>query len=68
REEGKPESALPKIVDGRVAAYYKQVVLVEQAFVKDAKKTVQQLLDEAGAALGEKVAVGRFARFKVGQV
>lgn len=65
REEGKPEQALPKIVEGRIAAYYKAAVLVEQAFIKDQKKTIQTLLDEAGSALGEKVEVGRFARFNV---
>lgn len=67
REEGKPAAALPKIVEGRIAGYVKQVALVEQAFVKDNKRTIQDLLDEAGAALGEKIVVGRFARFKVGQ-
>lgn len=67
REEGKPEAALAKIVEGRLTGFYKQVVLVEQPFVKDSKRTVQNLLDEAAAALGEKIAVGRFARFRVGQ-
>lgn len=67
RDEGKPEQALPKIVEGRVMGYYKDFCLLEQAFVKENKKTVRQLLDEAGAALGEKVEVRRFARYKVGQ-
>ena len=61
REEGKPEAALPKIVDGRVTGFYKDSVLVEQAFAKDNKKSVKQVLDEAG------VQVVRFARFRVGQ-
>ena len=60
REEGKPEAALPKIVEGRVNGYFKENVLVEQAFAKDAKKTVGTVLQEAGAK-----ATG-FARFKVG--
>lgn len=62
RDEGKPEKAIPKIVEGRVNAYFKDFVLVEQAFVKDPKKTIAKVLDEAG------VTVQRFARFKVGQV
>src|SRR5450755_2953234 len=61
REEGKPEAALAKIVEGRVSGFYKDSVLVEQAFAKDNKKTVKQVLDEAG------VSAVRFARFRVGQ-
>ncbi|RAY12487.1 elongation factor Ts [Actinomadura craniellae] len=61
RDEGKPEQAIPKIVEGRVNAYFKDFVLVEQAFVKDNKKTIAKVLQEAG------VSVRRFARFKVGQ-
>ncbi len=61
REEGKPEQALSKIIEGKVNAYYKDTVLLEQPSVKDNKKTVKALLDEAG------VTVSRFARFEVGQ-
>lgn len=61
REEGKPEAALAKIVEGRVTGFVKEVSLLEQAFAKDAKKTVKQILDEA------KTAVSAFHRFKVGQ-
>jgi len=61
REEGKPEQAIPKIVEGRVNAFFKEVVLTEQAFVKDPKKTVKQLLSDNG------VTVRAFARFQVGQ-
>ena len=61
REEGKPEAALPKIIEGRVTGFVKEVSLVEQAFAKDAKKTVKQILDEAGTA------VKAFSRFRVGQ-
>jgi elongation factor Ts len=60
REEGKPEAALPKIVEGRVNGFFKENVLLEQAFAKDNKKSVQKVLDEAGVALK------RFARFRVG--
>jgi elongation factor Ts len=61
REEGKPEAALPKIVEGRVTGFFKDAVLAEQAFAKDPKKTVRQVLDDAG------VTVVRFARFRIGQ-
>ncbi|KHO21490.1 translation elongation factor Ts [Mycolicibacterium setense] len=61
KEEGKPEQALPKIVEGRVTGYYKDVVLLDQPSVSDNKKTVKALLDEAG------VTVTRFERFEVGQ-
>ncbi|MET9414137.1 translation elongation factor Ts [Streptomyces klenkii] len=60
REEGKPEAALPKIVEGRVTGFYKENVLLDQAFAKDNKKTVQKILDEAGVTLK------RFARIRVG--
>jgi elongation factor Ts len=61
REEGKPEAALPKIVEGRVGAFFKDFVLVEQASVQDQKKTVAQVMKEAGITLS------RFVRFEVGQ-
>ena len=61
RAEGKPEASLTKIVEGRVTGFVKEISLLEQAFAKDAKKTVQQILDEA------KTAVSAFHRFKVGQ-
>lgn len=60
REEGKPEQAIPKIVEGRVNAFFKENVLLEQEFTKDAKKSVAQVLKEAGAT------ATNFARFKVG--
>ena len=61
REEGKPEQAIPKIVDGRLGAFYKDVVLTEQAFVKEPKQSVAQVLKADG------VTVRAFARFQVGQ-
>jgi elongation factor Ts len=62
RDEGKPEQAIPKIVEGRVKSYFKDFVLLEQPFVKESKKTVGKVLQEAG------VSVKRFARFKVGEL
>lgn len=61
RAEGKPEKALPKIIEGRLNGFFKDTVLVEQPSVRDSKKTVKALLDGAG------VTVTRFARFEVGQ-
>jgi elongation factor Ts len=61
REEGKPEQVLPRIVEGRINGFYKDVVLLEQPSVHEPKKTVKALLDEAG------VTVTEFARFEVGQ-
>jgi elongation factor Ts len=61
RDEGKPEQAIPKIVEGRLNAFFKDVVLADQPFVKDQKKAVKQLLSEYG------VTVRGFARFQVGQ-
>ncbi|KQZ88866.1 elongation factor Ts [Phycicoccus sp. Root563] len=60
KEEGKPEAALPKIVEGRVNGFFKENVLLEQPFAKDAKKTVAKVLEEAGATATS------FARFRVG--
>ncbi len=60
REEGKPEQALPRIVEGRIGGFFKANVLPEQAFAKDPKRTVAQVLDEAGAH------VTSFTRFRVG--
>src|SRR5215472_8306283 len=61
REEGKPEQAIPKIVEGRVHAFLKDIVLLEQASVREQKKTVKQLLTEQGASVQD------FARFQIGQ-
>jgi elongation factor Ts len=61
REEGKPEQALPKIIEGRLNGYFKTVALLDQPSVQDSKKTVKAVLDEAG------VNVKRFARFEIGE-
>jgi elongation factor Ts len=61
REEGKPEQVLPRIVEGRINGFYKDVVLLEQPSVQDSKKSVKALLDAAG------VTVKEFVRFEVGQ-
>jgi elongation factor Ts len=67
REAGKPDNVVPKIVEGKIEAFLKDNVLLDQPFVKDDAKTIQQYLDEVGAKTGEKVQVRRFARFKLGE-
>ena len=61
KEEGKPEAAMPKIIEGRVNSYFKEVVLLEQPSVTDNKKTVAQVLADANTT------VTAFARFEPGQ-
>lgn len=60
RGEGKPEASLPKIVEGRVGAFFKQVALLEQEYARDNKLQIKQVLDQAG------LTVSGFARFRVG--
>ena len=67
QESGKPENVVDKIVEGKINSYFKEIVLLDQPFVKDDSKTVQQLLDETSARVGEKVAVKRFVRYKLGE-
>jgi len=67
KETGKPDDVVAKIVKGKLDAFYKDHVLLEQDFVKDDSKTVQQLLDEVSAKVGEKVAVRRFVRYRLGE-
>ena len=66
-QEGKPEQIVDKIVDGRIGKFYEEVVLMEQPFVKDNSVTIQELITNQTAKLGEKIAVGRIARFKIGE-
>ena len=64
REPGKPDDVIEKIVEGKLKAFYKDDVLLDQPFVKDDSKTIQQFLDETSAKVGEKVAVRRFVRYQ----
>ncbi|HGY56237.1 MAG TPA: translation elongation factor Ts [Caldithrix abyssi] len=64
---GKPENIVEKIVQGRLEKYYSEVCLLEQPFVKDPDKSVQDLLTETIAKLGENVTIKRFARFRIGE-
>lgn len=67
RQQGKPEKILEKIAAGKMDKYYSDVCLLEQPFVKDPDKTVQVLLTETIAKLGENIDIRRFSRFKVGE-
>jgi elongation factor Ts len=67
KEAGKPDEVIERIVGGKLDSFYKDNVLLEQPFVKDDSKTVRQLLDEMGARVGERVAVRRFVRYKLGE-
>jgi elongation factor Ts len=67
RESGKPEQVITRIVEGKLQAFYEDHVLLDQRFVKDDAKTIQQLLDDVASKVGEKVAVRRFVRYKLGE-
>ena len=67
KEARKPEDVIPRIVEGKLQAFYEDTVLLDQRFVKDDSKNVQQLLDEVASRVGEKVAVRRFVRYKLGE-
>jgi elongation factor Ts len=67
KEAGKPDHIIDTIVGGKIDAYVRDIVLLEQPYVKDDSKTVQQLLDETSAKVGERIAVRRFARFRLGE-
>ncbi len=65
--EGKPERILDRIVNGRLEKFFQEVCLLEQPFIKDTDKTVQELLQELIAQLGENISIRRFARFERGE-
>ncbi len=67
RNEGKPENIIDKIVDGRMEKFFGENVLLEQAFIKDEDKTVEQLVKEMVGTIGENIQVRRFARFELGE-
>jgi elongation factor Ts len=67
KAEGKPEAIVPKIVEGKLNKWFSEVALLDQPYVKDDKKTVGQLLEEAIAKMGENIQVRRFSKFRLGQ-
>ena len=66
-KSGKPEKIIDKIVEGKISKFYTQRCLLDQLFVKDTDKTVQQLLDELMGKTGEKCVLRRFARYQLGE-
>jgi len=66
-ESGKPEQIVERIVEGRMSKFFAENCLLEQPFVKDTGRTVEEVLKEAIAKLGENITIARFARFKVGE-
>lgn len=67
KNEGKPEAIIEKMVEGRVVKFYKDFCLLDQEFVKDSSKTIQAVLTEATATIGEKISVRRFTRYEMGE-
>jgi elongation factor Ts len=67
RDEGKPESIIPKIVEGRMKKFAQEVCLLEQAYIKDDSKRIKDLITEAIAVLGENIRVGRIVRLTLGE-
>ncbi len=66
-EEGKPESVVDRIVLGKLEKFYQSVCLLEQPFIKDEDRTVEQVIKEYTALLGENIVVRRFARYELGE-
>lgn len=65
--EGKPEKIVEKMVEGRIEKYYKEVCLLEQPFIKDPNVSVQTVINEAIAKIGENISVRRFVRYEMGE-
>ncbi|SRR5579883_1249436 len=67
RESGKPQHLIDRIVSGKVEAFYKDVALMHQAWVRDDKKTIGDLVTEFSAKVGERIVVRRFTRYRIGE-
>ena len=67
KESGKPEATWEKIVNGKLEKYYQEQCLLDQAFIKDSKVTIQDLLAQKVAKLGENISIRRFTRYQLGQ-
>lgn len=65
--EGKPAAVVDKMVEGRIKKYYKDVVLMEQEYVRDPSKTISQLISDAVNKIGEKISIRRFVRYQMGE-
>ena len=67
KDSGKPENVIEKIVAGKLEGFYKERVLLDQEWIQDKSKSIQQVIDEARSAMGENITVGRFCRIRVGE-
>ena len=67
QSSGKPDHIIDKIVQGRVEKYYQEVCLIEQDYIKDPEKTINDLLTETISKVGENVTIKHFARFRIGK-
>lgn len=65
--EGKPAAMIEKIIEGKMGKFYGEICLLEQAFIKDEDKTIEKLLTEKTAEIGEKITIRRFARYELGE-
>lgn len=65
--EGKPEAIVDKMIDGRVKKFYEEVCLLDQLFVKDPSKTINDIVNEAILTIGEKISIRRFTRYEMGE-
>jgi len=67
RESGKPDNIIDKIVDGKISKFYEENCLLDQTFIKDGDITIQELIKQKIAKLGENITVGNFTRFEIGR-
>jgi len=67
KEEGKPENIAAKIVEGRINKFYSEICLLEQPYIKDDKKTVEDYVKEGIAKMGENIQIGKFSRISIGE-
>ncbi len=67
RDSGKPEQVIDRIVQGKLEAFYKETVLMDQVWIQDKSKTIGQLVEEAKGSMGENISVGGFCRIRVGE-
>ena len=67
QDSGKPENVIEKIVQGKLEGFYKERVLLDQEWIQDKSKSIQQVIDEARATMGENITIGRFCRIRVGE-
>lgn len=67
KASGKPDAIIQKMVEGKVESYYKEIVLLSQPWIREPKKTIDDLVKEASAKLGEAITIRRFVRYQLGQ-